>query len=200
MDYVKLKGIKNGLKAVISNAARYEDVQKELDAKLSAAIELFKTKKEHVMIIEGGLLTHDQKCEMQCSIFKILGTKVLVRFEEPQKEVSQLSPCLFHSGTVRSGQNIASDGHLVVLGDVNPGAEVSANGNVIVLGALRGLVHAGAGGDRNALVIALGLSPTQIRIADIITRAPDDNPAVVFEPEIACVRDNKIYIDVVIKH
>lgn len=75
--------------------------------------------------------------------------------------------------TLRSGQSIHYHGNVVVLGDVNPGAEIVAGGNVVVMGSLRGVVHAGAVGNADAVVTAFRLLPTQLRIADQITRSPD---------------------------
>ena len=73
---------------------------------------------------------------------------------------------LFLSRTLRSGTRIEFSGHVVVLGDVNPGAEIIADGNVMIWGRLRGTVHAGAKGNRKAVICALDLSPMQLRIAD----------------------------------
>ena len=73
---------------------------------------------------------------------------------------------LFLERTLRSGTRIEFPGHVVVLGDVNPGAEIIAEGNVIIWGRLRGMVHAGAKGNKNAVICALDLSPTQLRIAE----------------------------------
>ena len=67
--------------------------------------------------------------------------------------------------TLRSGFSLQHSGHVVVIGDVNPGAEIIAGGDVIVWGRLRGMVHAGAEGNEDAVVCALDLSPTQLRIA-----------------------------------
>lgn len=75
--------------------------------------------------------------------------------------------------TLRSGQQIAFDGNVVVLGDVNPGAEVIAGGDIIVMGALRGLAHAGAKGRSDAVVVALDLQPTQLRIGHRLGRPPE---------------------------
>ena len=97
--------------------------------------------------------------------------------------------------TLRSGQRINYKGNVVVVGDVNPGAEVTAAGNVVVLGALRGVVHAGAGGDENAVIIAFHLQPTQLRIANYITRPPDDPPAEPNYPEIARIKDGVVTIE-----
>ncbi len=71
---------------------------------------------------------------------------------------------------VRSGQLIRHPGHVVVVGDVNPGAQIVAGGDIIVWGRLQGTVHAGAFGDPTAVVCALEMTPTLIRIADVTVR------------------------------
>ncbi|MBQ3180083.1 MAG: septum site-determining protein MinC [Firmicutes bacterium] len=98
--------------------------------------------------------------------------------------------------TLRSGQTVRFGGNIVVLGDVNPGAEIIADGHVVVMGALRGMVHAGAGGNKRATVTALSLLPTQIRIASYITRPPDGvlSPDV-YQPETAFLRDGEVVIE-----
>lgn len=102
----------------------------------------------------------------------------------------------FYRGTVRSGQLISFEGNLVVIGDVNPGGEVIATGNVVVMGSLRGMVHAGADGNKDAVVAALSLQPTQLRIADVITRPPDTKETRQgLMPELAYVKDELVYIE-----
>src|ERR1043165_2919187 len=76
---------------------------------------------------------------------------------------------MFLNKTLRSGTRIEFAGHIVVFGDVNPGAEIIAEGNVIVWGRLRGTVHAGSKGNRSAMICALDLSPTELRIADEVS-------------------------------
>jgi septum site-determining protein MinC len=96
--------------------------------------------------------------------------------------------------TLRSGQSIQHAGHITLIGDVNPGAEVVAGGDVIVWGKLRGTVHAGAMGDDRAVVCALQLAPSQIRIAMHIARPPDrGRPPKV--PEIASVQEDRIVVE-----
>ncbi len=96
---------------------------------------------------------------------------------------------------LRSGQKVCSNGNLVILGDINPGAEVVARGNILVMGSLRGIAHAGAGGDINAVVAAYRLNPTQIRIANHITRPPDGEVVTSSNPEVARIRDGKVIIE-----
>jgi septum site-determining protein MinC len=96
---------------------------------------------------------------------------------------------------VRSGQKLASSGNIVILGDVNPGAEIVAGGNIVVMGCLRGMAHAGALGDERAVISAYRLRPTQLRIADHITRPPDNEVVTVKNPEVARIRDDKVVIE-----
>ena len=91
--------------------------------------------------------------------------------------------------TLRSGHRIRHPGHVVVIGDVNPGAEIVAGGNVVVWGRIRGVVHAGATGNTNAVVCALDLAPTQLRIGSQISTSPDRKGKP--RPEMAMLRDGQ---------
>jgi septum site-determining protein MinC len=93
--------------------------------------------------------------------------------------------------TLRSGQSLRHPGHVVVIGDVNPGAEVVAGGDILVWGRVRGVVHAGALGNEEAVICALDLAPTQLRIAGYIARSPEDKRRKPV-PEMASVRDGQI--------
>ena len=98
---------------------------------------------------------------------------------------------LFLKETLRSGRSIYHEGDVIIMGDVNPGAEIIATGDVLVWGRLRGLVHAGATGKETAVICALQLTPTQLRIADQIAISPTErpkNPA----PEQAALRSGQI--------
>ena len=97
--------------------------------------------------------------------------------------------------TIRSGQKIQYSGHIVILGDVNPGAEIIAGGNIMVLGCLRGIAHAGVFGNQLAAVAAFKLKPTQLRIANHITRAPDGESWQPQNPEIARVKNGVVVIE-----
>ncbi len=93
--------------------------------------------------------------------------------------------------TLRSGQRLEHPGDVIIIGDVHAGAEVVAGRHVIVWGKLRGLVHAGAMGDESAVICALDLAPTQLRIAGHIARSPEERRRRP-TPEMAQVRDGRI--------
>lgn len=114
--------------------------------------------------------------------------------EVPRDTPSPAKACsaLFVQRTLRSGQQLEHGGHVVVIGDVNPGAEIVAGGHVIVWGKLRGTVHAGAGGDQTAVVCALSLAPTQLRIGSLIARSPEGRATPSRAPEMASVQNGEI--------
>ncbi|MEH2433833.1 MAG: septum site-determining protein MinC [Nostoc sp.] len=95
--------------------------------------------------------------------------------------------------TVRSGIEIRHPGTVIILGDVNPGGIVIADGDIIIWGRLRGIAHAGAGGNRECLIMALQMEPTQLRIADAVARAPE-KPPMQFSPEVAHITPQGIRI------
>lgn len=95
--------------------------------------------------------------------------------------------------TVRSGQVLRHSGHITLIGDVNPGGELIAGGSVVVWGRLRGFVHAGALGNPEALVCAVELYPTQLRIADQIAITPKGlSPHI---PEVARIEGGQIIVE-----
>jgi septum site-determining protein MinC len=116
-----------------------------------------------------------------------------------QTKASHVPAVLYLRQNLRSGQTISHAGHLVIIGDVNPGAEIMAEGDITVWGALRGIAHAGIGGNVEAEIRALKLQPIQIRIAHAIARSPD-RPRVKYAlgarlgPETARIVDGKIRI------
>ena len=123
----------------------------------------------------GTVLSHSPVTEQNA---KNLG--LAIRLVQPHPERPEPAADTSLSGerailvhrTLRSGFNIQHHGHVTIIGDVNPGAEIVAGGDVVVWGRLRGVVHAGAEGEENAIVCALDLSPTQLRIAGQIAISP----------------------------
>lgn len=87
-------------------------------------------------------------------------------------ELSEGDNAILVHRTLRSGFSLEHRGHIIVIGDINPGAEIIAGGDVVVWGHLRGMVHAGAQGNDEAVVCALDLDPVQLRIAGIIAITP----------------------------
>jgi septum site-determining protein MinC len=119
--------------------------------------------------------------------------------QAPAVQLPQTPAVLYLRQNLRSGQTVSHKGHLVIVGDVNPGAEVLAEGDITVWGVLRGMAHAGIGGNLDAEIRALKLQPIQIRIGHAIARSPDSPrvkfaSGIKFMPETARIVDGKIKI------
>lgn len=105
--------------------------------------------------------------------------------ENPFAATAEGSDGLFVQRIVRSGQTLRHPGHIVVVGDVHPGAELIAGSDIIVWGKLQGSAHAGSMGNDKAIVCALDLNPTILRIANITRRVPSDKKRKYPKPEMA---------------
>ncbi len=81
---------------------------------------------------------------------------------------------------LRSGQQVYARGRdLVVMAMVNPGAEVIADGHIHVYAPLRGKAIAGARGNGDARIFAMGMDPELISIAGIYRTSETPLPASV---------------------
>ena len=86
----------------------------------------------------------------------------------------------FIRGNLRSGQREEFSGSIAILGDLNYGAEVIAGENIIVTGKIRGLAHAGANGNKKAIISANSIEPTQVRISNILKEIPENDYKLPF--------------------
>ena len=135
------------------------------------------------IFITGKVLKNREIDEIQNLIFEHLNVKVefdsqkvlgLHGIKKTFNKEIDTSEAKFHKGSLRSGQKIEFEGSLVILGDVNGGAEVIAGENIVILGTLRGLGHAGAKGNKNAIIAAGSIEAPQIRIANKILERERD--------------------------
>lgn len=112
---------------------------------------------------------------------------------EERPKTALVAEPLYLKTTIRSGIEIRHPGTVILMGDLNPGGSIVAEGDIHICGSLRGVAHAGARGDRTAVIFCLRMEPTQLRIADLVARPPAVSPDRV-EPEIACVSEGNIRI------
>ena len=129
------------------------------------------------ILVTGKVFKNQEMEEIKEVIQEVL--KVEVEFDSPNmlglhgikkafsKDIAT-SETQFHKGSLRSGQKLEFEGSLVILGDVNAGAEILAGENIVVLGILRGMAHAGAKGNKEAIIAAASIESLQIRIANIV--------------------------------
>lgn len=200
MDNCTLKGTGEGLNLILRADVSFADILDEARDKFAKLKEMARGSKASQILVRGRTLCAVEQAALLGLIIDALGGETIVEFCGPEVRIVGSggeggAKSVFYMGTVRSGSRIASDSDLVIIGDANPGSELCAAGNIAVYGSLRGIVHAGMQGNREAVITALSLNPTQIRIADIITRPPDGAANLGIEPEIAYIKDDNIYVE-----
>lgn len=160
----------------INDETEFSDIEKEVRKKVNQLKKIYKEDKTPIRVI-GRVLKNREIEQIETIIKETLD--VDVEFDMPREmglsnikktflsEIST-SETKFHKGSLRSGQKLEEERSIVILGDVNSGAEVIASDNIVVLGTLRGLAHAGAKGNKQAIIAAGRLDTVQMRIANIV--------------------------------
>ena len=204
---VQIKGIRDGLLATFADAP-WEEQRLALLAQIDERPAFFQGAR---LAMDVGAQTlkvndlvdlRDFLSERNISLWAVISESgiteqtaqllgLATRISKPRPEERIQAPeisddtALFVNKTLRSGTRIEFPGNVVVLGDVNAGAEVIAEGSVIIWGRVRGMIHAGCKGDNSAVICALDLSATQLRIANEVSAVlkPPKDP----RPEIASI-------------
>ena len=185
---------KNKVVIKIKEEAEQEEIVVDLK-------KLYKDEKNPISV-EGKVLTVKEKEELK----KIINQKIKVdiSFKSTQglglasikkvyeKDVADSVTRLFR-GSLRSGQKLEFEGSLVIIGDVNSGAEVIASDNIIIVGILRGLAHAGAQGNKKAIIAANSIEGPQIRIANIVKEIEFED--IEIRKQYAYIDDESIILE-----
>ena len=205
-DIVTIKGLKYGLQLTFDKGASFDDVQANLLDKLQSGDSFFI--RGTTVFVPKGYFAEEQN-EALRRMFHRHGMLFSTELKRPNlappsrdekssakksTPVDETQKMTVINRTVRGGQEVKVNCSVLICGNVNPGAQVIAGGSIDVRGTCRGFVHAGAFGDKTAFVVADRLMPAQIRIADLVARAPDE-PEQVSRAERAMIKDNMIIFE-----
>jgi septum site-determining protein MinC len=208
---IALKGSRNGLRLQLDETADWDSLLAALREQLQQGTHFFNGAQVTVDI--GGRALSDDQVATLLTLMQEHGlkadalasterrsrdaaraagvtTRVINRTQAAEPEDRSEATVVMR--TLRSGQQVRHHGHITVIGDVNAGSEVIAGGSVIVFGRLRGIVHAGALGDQSAVICAIELTPTQLRIGEQIARNAEGGGG---GPEIARISGERIIVE-----
>ena len=186
----------------IEDNATQEKIISELIKKLRQLKKMYQEEKTPIRVT-GKVLTNRELQEIKQVIKNQIDVEV--KFDTPttlglhsitrsyKKDVGT-SETTFHKGSLRSGQRLEVEGSLVIIGDVNAGAEVIAADNIAVIGTLRGLAHAGAKGNKEAIIAVSTLDAVQIRISNIVKEF-DMNEEYVYDNAYIYADGDQIVIE-----
>lgn len=184
---VIIKGNHHGITVVLDANTEYSELKEKVAEKFKDSSK-FLGAAQVVLGFEGRALLPEQEKELLDIITANCELNVVCLMDNDEEKDKLFEKSLneklmdlaansgtFYKGNLRSGQAMTFESSVVILGDINPGASVTSTGNIIVLGALKGQAYAGAGGNQNAFVFAIDMSPVMIRIADFLARSSDDH-------------------------
>jgi septum site-determining protein MinC len=201
-QYVTIKGTKDGLTLHLDDSCSFDQLLHELEEMLSLKQYIQSGPVIGVNVKVGNrFVNKDQRVKLESVIkqnrnlmVETIESNVMTKDEALR--IKRETEVVSVAKIVRSGQILKVKGDLLLIGDVNPGGTVIATGNIFVLGALRGIAHAGADGNGKAVIAASLLKPAQLRISEIINRAPDHIPNKGNEMECAFINsDDEMIIE-----
>ncbi|BFH67389.1 MAG: septum site-determining protein MinC [Paenibacillus dendritiformis] len=194
---VTIKGMKDGLVFLLDDQCEFTDLLQELRDKLDHTPHFFDGPLVYVDVKLGARTAADEQKTEMLNILRQRGNLLIRSLESDADVKKEAQGYRVHSmtGMVRSGQVLRHDGHLLFLGDVNPGGMIISSGDIFVFGALRGTAHAGVDGETGSVIAASLFAPTQLRIADVISRPPDEWGVSQAHMEFAYIHDGMMQID-----
>lgn len=202
MNNISINLKKDEVLIKIDDNAIQRKVVSELHKKLKELKKMYQDETTPIRVT-GKVLTNKELEEIKKVIKKEIDVEV--KFDTPttlglhsitrsyKRDVGK-SETTFHRGSLRSGQKMEVEGSIVVIGDVNAGAEVIAADNIAVIGNLRGLAHAGAKGNKDAIIAASTLDVVQLRISNIVKEIDRDEEGII-EHAFVYVDEDKIVIE-----
>ena len=187
----------------------YDEILEEIRTKFTDSAKFFKDA-TMAITFEGRILTKLQEEEIIETITDVSNIQIVCIYDNNenteklyQSIVEQSLEDLprkegqFYKGTLKKRQLLETEKSIVILGDVDFGATVVSKGNIVVLGTIRGSVHAGAAGNRNAFVVALSMKPQALRIADVSTKKLYIRKEEKPDAKIARIDGDRIYVDLI---
>ncbi len=186
---IRISRTKEELKIAVNAATEFDEVLEEFSAKLGYIKKYYDKDKIPIHIIGKALKENEQtavrailKQEIDDKITfgdtsEVLGLHAIKSTFESSVETSETK---FIKGNLRSGQREEFSGSIAILGDLNYGAEVIAGENIIVTGKIRGMAHAGANGNKKAIITANSIEATQVRISNIVREITENEYKLPF--------------------
>jgi septum site-determining protein MinC len=199
-QHITIKGVKDGLIFLFDDQCEFAELMDELQYKLEKSHQqLLSGPLVHVHVRLGGRSLEEEHKEQIRSLIRQKGNLLVQSIESEAAAAfgaeDGAQEFKLMTGMIRSGQTVEHDGSLLLLGDVNPGGSVRCTGDIYVLGALRGMAHAGLEGRKDVIIAASLLRPTQLRIADVISRPPEEWMSGDASMEYAYLEDGRMQID-----
>ena len=203
---VVIKGNKSGLTVILDPAPPFEKLLEDVAVKFRESARFWGSV-QMALSLEGREMTPEEEFAVVNTITENSQIEILCLLDRDLERTRRCEKALneklmelnsrtgnFYKGSLRAGETLEAEASIVVIGDVEQGARVSATGNIVVLGECRGILHAGAAGNRDAVAVVLEMAPLQLRIASLQLKCGDRPRRLGRGPMIAGVEDGRIAV------
>ena len=201
-QFITIKGTREGLTLFVDDLCSFDDLLADLTEKIATV----KPKQNEPIVpvvvdLKNRYLTKEQTDKIRQVVengncFQVQASHSAVIHKEEAKKWKEDQDLKTFEQIVRSGQVLHVKGDVFLIGDVNTGGKITSTGSIYILGILQGIAHAGVEGNKGAIIAASYMKPTQLRIADYISRAPDyESEGVFMECGFIDKEEDKIVID-----
>lgn len=201
---VVVKGNKAGLSVLLDPHVPFQQLLQDVAAKFRENAK-FWGNVQMTLKLEGRKLTPSEEYQIVRQISTNSQIDIICLIDQDQDNINRCEKTLneklmelasstgqFYKGTLAAGDVLESEVSIVMIGDVEKGAKVVSKGNVIVLGSLRGNVSAGAAGNDEAVIVALEMMPSQLKIGPYIERYQDKKRKFSRHPVMVRVEQERI--------
>ena len=203
---VVIKSSKAGMTAILDDSLPFDELLAAIGTKFRESARFWGSV-QMTLTLEGRELTPEEEFLIVDTITRNSQVEILCLLDTDAERIERCEKALndklmelnsqtgqFYRGSLKKGDSLESEASIVVIGDVDHGARIIAKGNIIVLGELKGTAAAGMAGNREAVVVALEMAPTQIRISDATSRFNEKNKRLGRGPMIASVEQDEVLI------
>lgn len=201
---VVIKGNKAGMTVYLDPSLPFGELLEAVKRKFRETSKFWGSA-QMTLTLEGRDLTAEEEFRLVNTITENSNVEILCLIDADANRIERCEKALneklmelssrtgqFYKGNLRSGDVLESEASIVVIGDVDRGAKIIAKGNIIVLGALRGAAFAGAAGNLNAVVVAIEMAPSQIKISDLTFQKAEKGRALGRGPMMILVENGRI--------
>ncbi len=175
---VVIKSNRSGMTVILDPELPFEQLLKDVAAKFGESARFWGSV-QMALSLAGRDLSPEEEFELVNVITGNSDIEILCLLDQDLERTRKCEKALneklmeisaasgqFYRGTLKEGESIDAETSIVVIGDVEKGARIISKGHVVVIGDLRGSVVAGVSGNSEAIVAAMEMAPSSLRIAD----------------------------------
>ncbi len=201
---VVIKGNKSGMTVILDPEAPFEKLLSDIAAKFEESTKFWGSV-QMTLTLAGRPFTPEEEFQIVNVITEHSQIRILCLVDQDVNRMRQCEKALneklmelscstgqFFRGSLTSGEHLEVETSIVIIGDVERGARVIAKGSVVVLGSLCGTVTAGLSGNEEAVIVALEMSPVQLKIGDCETAFHEKGKRLGRGPVTAFVENGAI--------